>query len=195
MPDRYIFVPFQVQLDSQILLHSPWIQEMRQFFDVMTTAAGEMPGESPVLVFKEHPSCPNRYPDLHAIAGDMDGVHFAGGNATDELIRKSLGVVTINSTVGTESLLLGKPVLALGNAVYEIAGVTSSARSPDEVRDWLAAVWSGRAPDAPLRESFLRFLIDDYLIPDRHQDPGSAHFRAVEQRLHWGQRIPWRYDR
>jgi capsular polysaccharide export protein len=183
LPDRYVFVPFQVKLDSQILLHSPWIGGMRQLFQVVTEAAERLGAASPALVFKEHPSCPVRYPDLHEAVKGKAGVVFASGNSTDELIRRSAGVITINSTVGTESLLLGKPVLALGNAVYEIPGVAASARSSEEVTEWLCSVSENRAPEAPLRESFLRFLLDDYLIPDRHQDPGPAHLRAVERRL------------
>jgi len=183
LPDRYVFVPFQYHLDSQILLHSPWIQGMHQFFRIMIESARGVRGSTPALVFKEHPYCPSRYPDLLREAGTVPGVHFANGNSTDELIRNAIGVVTINSTVGTESLLLGKPVLALGNAVYEVPGVASSARSTDQVAEWLSAVWMDRAPAAPLRKSFLSFLSDDYLIPDRHQDPGPAHIRAVKERL------------
>ena len=191
LPDRYVFVPFQVQLDSQILLHSPWIQGMHQFFRIMIESAQGARGGAPVLVFKEHPSCPSRYPELLREAGTVSRIHFASGNSTDELIRNAIGVVTINSTVGTESLLLGKPVLALGNAVYEVPGVASSARSTDQVAQWLSAVWTDRPPAVPLRESFLSFLIDDYLIPDRHQDPGPAHIRAVEERLRQPGGIGW----
>ena len=183
LPPRYIFVPFQVQLDSQLLLHSPWIHGMHHFFDVVTEAAKGVPGPSPVLVFKEHPSCPMRYPELEARAARAGGACFANGNSTDELIRNACGVVTVNSSVGTESLLLEKPVLALGDAVYEVAGVAASARSVEAVTEWLAAVWEERPPPAPLRASFVDYLSEEYLIPDPHQRPGSAHFRAVEGRL------------
>ncbi len=184
LPDRYIFVPFQVQLDSQILLHSPWIRGMRELFQTMIDAAQRVGGAPPpTLVFKQHPSCPIRYPDLQRQADALSGVYFANGNSTDELLRGASGVVTINSTVGTEGLLLAKPVLTLGNAVYEIPGVASSARSEGQIADWMADTWAGRPPPSPLRESFLRFLIDDYLIPNRHQDPGPTHLQAIRERL------------
>lgn len=185
LPPRYIFAPFQVGLDSQLLLHSPWIRGMHHFFDVLTRAAEAAPvsGRPPVLVFKEHPSCPARYPDLAARAAGPGRVHFANGNATDGLIRGAAGVVTVNSSVGTESLLLGKPVLALGEAVYEVAGVASSARSTEAVAQWLAAIWEDRPPAAPLRAAFVDFLGGEYLIPGPHRSPGPAHFRAVGARL------------
>ena len=183
LPPRYIFVPFQVQLDSQLLLHSPWIYGMHHFFDVVTEAANRVPGGPPILVFKEHPSCPARYPELQARAAEVGGVLFANGNSTDELIRNACGVVTINSSVGTESLLLGRPVVALGDAIYGIAGVAASARSGAAVTEWLTAVWDARPPPAPLRGSFVDYLSEEYLIPDPHQRPGPAHFRAVQARL------------
>lgn len=36
-----------------------------------------------------------------------------------DLIKKSIGVITVNSTVGYEAILLGKPVFLLGNVFYE----------------------------------------------------------------------------
>ncbi len=190
LPERYLFVPFQVRLDSQVILHSPWIRDMHQLFDTMVRCAGRVPG-GPALVFKEHPSCPMRYPELHQKASRLDDVRFANGNPTEELIRNAAGVVTINSTVGAESLLLAKPLLALGNAVYEVPGVASSARTEDEVVRWIEDVWTGRPPAAPLRNSYLRFLNDEYLIPDRHQDPGPRHIDAVKERLTAPDRFTW----
>lgn len=190
LPERYLFVPFQVRLDSQVILHSPWIRDMHQLFDTVVRCARRVSG-APALVFKEHPSCPMRYPVLHENASRLDDVRFANGNPTEELIRNAAGVVTINSTVGAESLLLGKPVLALGNAVYEVPGVASSARSEDEVARWIEEVWTGCPPAAPLRNSYLRFLHDEYLVPDRHQDPGPRHIDAVRERLTAPDRFTW----
>lgn len=190
LPERYLFVPFQVHLDSQVILHSPWIRDMRQLFDTLVRSARRVSG-APALVFKEHPSCPMRYPELHREASQLGNVCFANGNSTEELIRNAAGVVTLNSTVGAESLLLAKPVLALGNAVYEVRGVASSARSEDEVVQWMEDVWAGRPPAAPLRNSYLRFLNDEYLIPGRHQDPGPRHIDAVKERLTAPDRFPW----
>ena len=184
LPPRYVFIPFQVMLDSQVLLHSPWLQDMPALFAAVTEAAAALGGQAPVLVFKEHPSCPQRYPALHALAAASGGaVLFANGNATGELIAGALGVITINSSVGVESLLLGKPVLALGNAVYGVPDVTESARSVSQISSWLRAVAAGVAPPAPLREAFLQYLAHEHLLPDRHQAPGAAHIAAARRKL------------
>jgi capsular polysaccharide export protein len=184
LPTRYVFVPFQVMLDSQVLLHSPWITGMEQFFELLCAAQDAAGPQAPVLVIKEHPSCPRRYPALHAQAATRGGrVLFANGNATGDLIEGAAGVVTLNSSVGVESLLLGKPVLVLGNAVFDVEGVTTRARDVPGMAAWLAAVGAGTPPPAPLRGAFLAYLAQDYLLPDRHQAPGPAHIAAVRERL------------
>src|SRR5690606_32705712 len=35
LPKRYLFAPFQVDDDTQIILHSPWIPDMRAYFSVL----------------------------------------------------------------------------------------------------------------------------------------------------------------
>ncbi|MHA7834240.1 MAG: capsular polysaccharide export protein, LipB/KpsS family, partial [Algiphilus sp.] len=56
LPARYVFVPFQVALDSQVLLYSPWIRSMAQFYWLMESCLREVP-EPLHLVCKPHPSC------------------------------------------------------------------------------------------------------------------------------------------
>ena len=188
LPPAYVFVPFQVMLDSQVLLHSPWLASMEALFDAVLAAQALLGAAAPVVVFKEHPSCPRRYPALHARADASGGaLSFANGNATGELIAGALGVVTLNSSVGVESLLLGKPVLALGNAIYAIDGVAQSARSVQALAQWLGAVASGNAPPADLRQAFLRYMADEQLLPGRHQAPTAAHMeRARAKLVQWG---------
>ncbi len=188
LPARYVFVPFQVMLDSQVLLHSPWLASMEALFEAVQAAQLLLGARAPVVVFKEHPSCPRRYPLLHAQADASGGaLRFANGNATGELIAGAQGVVTLNSSVGVESLLLGKPVLALGNAIYAIEGVALSARTVQALADWLGAVADDAAPQAPLRQAFLRYMADEQLLPGRHQAPTAAHMqRARDKLLQWG---------
>ncbi len=150
-----------MRLDSQVLLHSPWIQRMEDLFDVVTAAVAHLGPDAPHVVLKEHPNCPTRFTEIYRRAASMPNVHIANGNPTGELIAGAMGVITLNSSVGIESLLLGKPVLALGDAVYGIPGVAETARSRDEVAAWAAAVAAGTPPAAPLREPFLSYLAED----------------------------------
>jgi capsular polysaccharide export protein len=187
-----VFVPFQERFDSQVLINSRWIRSMEELFQTVVDARDSLGGNPPALVFKEHPNCRGQYASLRQRAAGLTGVHFANGNATGELIAGSLGVVTINSSVGAEALLLDRPVLALGDAVYGIPGVAATAHSLPEVAMHLQALHDDTPPPAPLREAFLNYLLEDHLIPDRHQEPGPRHFAAAGSRfartVAWGHR-------
>lgn len=184
LPERYLFVPFQVWLDSQMLLYSPWIRDMRHLVMVVTEAWRTTLARHGVhLVFKMHPSCKERYLDLQAAVAREPGLLFANGNPTEELIRGACGVITVNSTVGVEALLMGRPVLALGQACYAIPGVACTASTVGEVSQWMAALVDGSPPEARHREAFLQYLNNDYCIPGHHTAPGPTHFRAIAARL------------
>lgn len=177
LPPRYIFVPFQDERDSQIRLFSPWIKDMRSLFRLMHRVADDS-GMS--VVFKEHPSSRERFEDLHRLASER--LVFANGNTTQELIERSEFVVTINSTIGLESLLLDKPVIVLGDAFYKIPELVMHASEADEL---LATV--GRFPywdlDARLRRAFLYYLAERYCIPGDWRQPSTAHWAKVTERL------------
>ncbi len=184
LPQDYFFIPFQVRLDSQVLLYSPWIRDMTHLFDVIVEAARNALGASnTALVFKLHPSCRQHYRALQDAAARDPRIHFANGNSTDELVRQARGVITINSTVGIEALLLNRPVLTLGQACYAIPGVCDSASSVAVVSRWMQQIEAGRTPDAPHRDAFLRYLANEYCIPQSHKHPGEAHFAAISTRL------------
>lgn len=82
------------------------MRELFSFAELIAERSGR------TVVLKEHPSSRVKYPDLARRVSDR--VIFANGNSTQELIEKADCVVTINSTVGLESILLAKPVLVLG---------------------------------------------------------------------------------
>ena len=177
LPERFIFFPFQVDSDTQIRFFSPWVKDMRELF-----ALGERMArvcDLPV-VFKEHPSSRHQYPDLHARANDR--LIFANGNSTEELIRESLFVVTVNSTVGLESLLLGKRLMTLGLACYNIEGLVVHADSEQSALR-LAREYRAWPLDERVRSGFIRYLSDEYCIPASWQQPDSEHVRRVVARL------------
>ena len=92
-------------------------------------------------------------------------------------------MLTLNSSVGIEGLLLGRPVLCLGEACYAVPGVAERARSPEAVRAWLSARADGIAAEAPLRRSFLNWLANEYIIPGSFRAPGATHFESLRARL------------
>lgn len=184
LPEKYFFVPFQVKLDSQVLLYSPWIRSMEHLYDVVVEAWRESLAEQGIgLVFKRHPSCKQSYRHLREDAERTPGICFADGNLTQELIDRSLGVLTVNSSVGLEGVLRDRPVLALGDACYAIPGVAQLARSVGAVGRWMNDVAIGTNPPDRLRLAFLNYLNRDYCIPGSHKSPGPEHFSAIARRF------------
>lgn len=177
LPERFIFFPFQVDSDTQIRFFSPWVRDMRDFF-----ALGERMAQACGLpvVFKEHPSSKHEYPELHARASDR--LIFANANSTEELIRESLFVVTVNSTVGLESLLCAKPVMTLGQACYNFEGLVAQADS-EQSAIRLACDYPDWSLDEAVRDGFIQYLRDEYCIPGSWQQPDQEHIERVAARL------------
>jgi capsular polysaccharide export protein len=70
------------------------------------------------------------------------------------LLEHSRAVVTINSTVGLTALGFGIPTITLGNAIYDIEGLTCRAMKLDDF-------WSSyEEPDGALYEKYVNYLID-----------------------------------
>ena len=68
------------------------------------------------------------------------------------LVASAEGVVTINSTVGTLALAAGRPVIALGKAIYHMDGLSFEGQ--------LDAFWrDGTPPDPVLYARFERVVM------------------------------------
>ncbi|MDP3816323.1 capsular biosynthesis protein [Pseudomonas sp.] len=177
LPERFVFIPFQDDRDTQVRLFSPWIGNMRELFALGERLVAETGW---TVVFKEHPSSRESYPELHQRTHER--LMFANGNATQELIEACEFVVTLNSTVGLESLLLGKPLLILGQAFFNVEGVAMHADSRDELMR-IAKDFPQWPVDEVLRRSFLHYLQHEYCVPGRWQDSSGEHLMEVARRL------------
>lgn len=179
LPGRYIFVPFQVDYDTQIVLFSPWVKDMQDLFRELLEQSHAM--GSTQLVFKEHPSSKRDYRHLHDLLPPGRGI-FANEYATQTLIKGAEAVVTINSTVGIEALLFGKKVVVLGDAFYAIPGLMLSARDSKELTSALARL-DQFTPDEILRRNFLAYLKNRYLISGSARTADMEHCRLVKERF------------
>jgi capsular polysaccharide export protein len=129
IPEKYIFVPFQVHSDTQILHHSPRIKTMELLVDSVMSAIEEFNAkydENYHVIFKEHPEDIGRIDYSHLYkAYENKGALFLKKYNTDRLIEDAKVVITINSTVGIEALRKYKKVITLGNAFYNIEGIVN----------------------------------------------------------------------
>ncbi|PJI43063.1 MAG: nitrogen fixation protein FixF [Rhizobium sp.] len=165
LPDRYVFVPFQVPSDMQILALSPWIRDMRHLYDEIYRLS-EAEGQSH-FVIKEHPSFPL---SIRAEVTPHPRIHFANHHDTQALIEGADAVITVNSTVGLESVLLEKKVITLGLAPYDIEGLVLKAANGAELLTAFRSLdsWS---PDADLRERVIRYIQNVFLLQGELKNP------------------------
>ena len=98
--------------------------------------------------------------------GVADRVLSLPGGTPPELLRNAAGIVTINSTIGITALHAGVPVKALGNAVFDVPGLTC--------QEPLDRFWkSPPAPDPDLMAAFLRALVGTTQVKGGYYEPAS----------------------
>lgn len=157
----YFLSILQVAQDAQVAVHSPYQSVPDFIVDTVRSFAQHVAvsGQDVALVIKHHPM-DRGYSDYtrliaqlaqqHGLAGRLRYIH---DQHLPELLDNALGVVTINSTVGLSGVYHGTPVITLGKAVYNMAGLTC--------QEPLAAFWTHPekyTPDAQLHDKFRNYV-------------------------------------
>jgi len=166
MSKGYIFVPFQVKDDSQILQNSKYIKSMEDLVVFLVAEIREWNknnGTSLKVVFKEHPADTVDYRGLYKKYSKEDHVIFLKKGNTQDLIKNSKLVVTINSTVGLEAISQYKRVITLGEAFYNIEGISFHCNNQKEFQYYLKQALSSDI-DSDLVNNFLNYLKYEYQL-------------------------------
>lgn len=125
----FFLYPLQLQTDYQMRAHSPFNEQQEAIEMVIAAFARSTPATTHLLL-KTHPldnGLLNWSEIAQVIATRYEvasRVHVAFGGDLAELVDRSQGVVTVNSTVGLQALRAHKPVRALGTAIYDVPGLT-----------------------------------------------------------------------
>ena len=155
--DRDFLVLLQRPGDSQIVRHSPF-RTVAEMIDVVMSSFARHAPPAARLVIKAHPldhgiERHDRQIDQLASALGVQGrVAFVENAPLGGLLEAAQGVVTVNSTGGLAALELGKPTIALGQAIYDLPGLAHQGG--------LDGFWSApEPPDPTLFEGFRRTVI------------------------------------
>lgn len=158
----YFLFPLQLSGDYQIRNHSPFPDMRAAAAYVIESFARHAP-EAAHLLIKAHPfdtSLVNwrRYIGERALRLGIAGrVHFIDGGDLEQLAVDASGMVCVNSTSATLALASGTPVCTLGDAIYNVPGLTWQ-RHLDEF-------WGEPMPPEPgLYGAFRRVLVDRCLV-------------------------------
>ncbi len=154
---RYFLVALQVHNDAQ-LTHSRFGSVEAFVEEVIAEFAAHAPADT-WLVLKHHP-LDKAYRDYGALLASLGERHGIGARMRyvhdlplPALLKHARGVITINSTVGLQSIHHGTPVKALGRAVYDLPGLTHQGSLGDFLRD-------PGTIDAALYRAFRRYLLE-----------------------------------
>ncbi len=177
----YFLFPLQLATDYQIRAHSPYADAREAVREVVASFAGS--GSVRRLVVVTHPLDNGLVPWRSLIMGEArrrgiaERVAVLDGGTPLRLIGNAAGMVVVNSTIGITALRLGVPLKVLGNAVFDMPGL--SAQQP------LAAFWHDpQPPDPRLVADFMRVLTGTIQVRGGYYEPNSqqcAVAEAVEQ--------------
>jgi capsular polysaccharide export protein len=153
----YYLLPLQLETDYQIRRHSRF-NSMADVMDVVLQSFARSAPADSLLVVKLHPldnGLVNFRKQAKRIAhrlGLGDRVVVMDGGHLPSLLSKSQGVVVVNSTTGLSALHRGRPTKVLGNALFDIPGLTCQGS--------LDSFWLTRTkPDMDLLHAFRRVVL------------------------------------
>jgi capsular polysaccharide export protein len=165
-------LPLQLETDFQIRLHGPTGGQRPLLRRVVRDFAAHAAADA-LLVVKRHPLDNGLTPwramlrKAAAEARVENRVAFLPAGDIETCLRRSAGVLTVNSTVGLTALRAGLPVIALGRAVYDLPGLTH--------RGELSGFWRAPTPpDAELLRDFVAYLARTIQVPGGFDGAGAA---------------------
>jgi capsular polysaccharide export protein len=168
LPDGpYLFVPLQVQGDSQLRYFGGWIQDIPALIDAIDKAARFLPPGWHVRI-KEHPSATLSFAD-QVLSTQSGRCYLSNEEDTFEQVKHSQGVVTVNSSVGLQAFAFNKPVCVLGNAFYGFEPLVNIAESQMKL-DKIFFDPSALSFSKLDRLNFNRYLLQDRLLPFKLND-------------------------
>jgi capsular polysaccharide export protein len=178
----YFLSVLQVALDAQVRMHSKY-ESIAQYIDETVRSFAQHAPQDAVLLIKHHPM-DRGYTDYtqqikqltHALG--LEGrLRYIHDQHLPTLMSHAQGLVTINSTVGLSAMDHALPVKTLGQAIYNIPGLTSQRRLDD--------FWQHSEQDKPEPELHAKFV--NYVIA--HTQLNGNFYRelpsAVAAGLHY----------
>ncbi|MGG4167064.1 hypothetical protein ABEW00_06225 [Rossellomorea vietnamensis] len=186
----YVFVPFQLETDSQTISHSPRIKKMKELVLYSLTAVtnyNKANKKKLKVVFKIHPHYKNDG-DSFELNGIRQICQTYKENCilleegdTTELVKKAKMVITINSTVGIEALMYHRNVVTLGNAFYNIDGIVENVTPFKLITSFKSLI--NRKVNRDLIQKFLYFLRFHYFVETYYPDADPESVRKLVKKM------------
>ena len=152
----FFLVPLQLDADAQVHCHSQY-SNMEEFLQDIMRSFKKHAEPDTKLVIKSHPldsEVRNYERYARFMAGQLgigERVIFLHGGNLPALLKVAQGTVTVNSTVGLQSIHHGCPTKAMGNAIYDRKGLTAQCSLND--------FWSWRSKPDQYRYRLFRYFL------------------------------------
>jgi len=150
--EKFFIYPLHVENDAQLLVRAPPYEDQIPIIKYISRClpAGYK------LYIKEHPNNiggmaigklreTKNIPNVRLVSPYL---------SSHDLISKSQGVIVINSTVGWEAMLYGKPVIVLGTGFYDVSEMVWKVRDLYELPEIIKKALNKKII---IREKLLRF--------------------------------------
>ena len=185
LPERFLLFLAQVHDDTQIDFYSPHFRTMEaaiRSVHAEVVAYNSAHGDSLKLVVKEHPQDYKRadYDDLRRSLGDA---LFLQNVDNDELLRRSSGVVTINSSMGLQAIARDRPVATLGESVYGVSGVVHRTPEDGPLRDLIPLMLACEGLDRDRQRRLLVYLRECCLVDLPAYKATAAQYDGVAAKI------------
>lgn len=157
--NKYIFFPLQTHTDSNIVINSNHYPYKKFVYQIISEFLETKYLSNLKLVIKEHPFDVYR---IHYNKGEYDRILWMHPALPTSLFLKDkncLGTIVVNSTVGLESLIFGKPVLCFGKAVYSQHNLTINYDTHANFEDSIRKLLNSKVNNEFLRK-YLGYLFD-----------------------------------
>ena len=158
----YFVFPLQLSGDYQIRTHSPFPDMQSAAAYAIASFAAHAPPDVDLLL-KSHPlDCSffnwTRFVREHEVRLGIQGrLHFVDGGDLDAMAESARGLICVNSTSATLALAHGTPVCTIGEAIYDMPGLTHQRH--------LDTFWVDPTPPEPgVYAAFRRVLVDRCLV-------------------------------
>lgn len=155
---KYFLLPLQVHSDMQVRQHSVF-SSIEKYLEHVISSFSKSGRDNCSLVIKHHPydrgykNYTSVIKKLALVYGLENRLHYVHDTDLPSLLQNAEGSVLINSTVGISSLYHDTPVKALGEAIYDIEGLTFQGS--------LESFWQNPGEvNQDLFKRFRRYLID-----------------------------------
>ena len=185
LPNNFLLFPLNMPYDEQLLLRAPGFEDN---YENIKYILDNLPKNSN-LVIKEHPVNPGMLENklIKNLLKNYPNIFFISPTVPlRDILSKSLGLITINSTAGLESLLINKNILVLGmgyykdlESVYKVDGVS--------IKKVLEQMISGKniIINEEIELLLERILNQTFPEPNNFPDKKSEASRVMNEALHF----------